>query len=436
MEIRRGGDPVKLDEDGFFGTLLAIEGISDTRAVMNGPTGCRGNPAYFSDRHFPRDNSLNRRSFEELFFFGQSRIPCTYLDSDDYIHGSTEKLREILPIIAEKGDSFMAIVNSPGASLIGDDLNRFLKEAGLEDICMAFEDAAYSKPLPEGFDEAMLAILKWLRLNRLPKSKKRVNLLGFSIYQKYWKGNIAELTRLCGLMGLSVVSTPGAGSDTAMLRESSTASFNIIIYPEYARRTAAWYESELGIPPVYSPEGAPVGFDATETWIREVAGATGCDPAPALEEIRRKRTVAYHQISRFFNEAGYPKGTSFGVRADSSFAFPLVKWLYEYLGMLPVSVDLMPGEDRGTTEKMTGFLKSKDLNGAFGADPVNAIPDFYFSDGLSGNHLLHLGKCRHSVELFNRMSGETEFIQKAFLGGEGALYILEIIFNKLREYSQ
>ena len=426
---------MKFEEDAFFGTLLAIEGITDARAVMNGPNGCRGNPAYFSDRHFPRDNSLNRRSFEELFYFGQSRIPCTYLDSDDYIHGSTEKLREILPLIAEKGDSFMAVVNSPGASLIGDDLNRFLKEAGLEDKCMAFEDAGYSGPLPAGFDKTIVAVLKWLRLNRLPKSKDRVNLLGFSIYQKYWKGNIAELTRLCELMGLSVVSAPGAGSDTATIRESATASYNIVIYPEYAGQTAEWYESELGIPAVRPSAGAPVGFDATESWIREVAGATGRDPTPALEDIRRKRTDAYHQISRYFNESGYPKGATFGIKADSSFAFPLVKWLYEYLGMLPVSVELMAGEDTETVRKLTEFLESAGLTETLSADPGTVMQDFCFSDGISGEHLVLTGRCRCPVEIFNRISGEIEFTQKAFLGGEGALYILERIFNALRKFS-
>lgn len=426
---------MKLDADGFIGMLLAIEGISDARAVMNGPTGCRGNPAYFSDRHFPRDNSLNRRSFEELFFFGQSRIPCTYLDSDDYIHGSTQKLQDILPLIAAKGDSFMAIVNSPGASLIGDDLNRFLVDAGLEDVCMAFEEAAYSRPLPQGFDEAIATILKWLRLNRLPKANNRVNLLGLSIFQKHWKGNITELTRLCELMGLSVVSVPGAGSSTAMLRESATASYNLVVFPEYAKETAAWYEAELDIPAVSSPGGAPVGFDATEAWIREIARATGRNPTPALEEIRRKRTYAYHQISRFHNEAGYPKGASFAVRADSSFALPLVRWLYDYLGMLPVSIELMPGEDCEAKRNLIEFLESVHLREALAADPETKMPDIYFSDGISGKHLVSSGKCRRAVEIYNRTTSDIEFIEKALLGGEGAFYILEQVFTTLKEFS-
>jgi Nitrogenase molybdenum-iron protein, alpha and beta chains len=425
---------VILDPDGFIGTLLAIEGITDARAVLNGPTGCRGYPAYFSDRHYPREDFLNRGTLKELFFFGQPRIPYTYLDSEDYILGSTQKLQEILPLIAEKGATFLAIVNSPGASLIGDDLKRFLAEAHLDDICMAFEVAAYSRPFPEGFDMAITAVLKWLRLNHLPHIKKRVNLLGFSMFQKYWQGNIAEIMYLCELMGLSVVSVPGAGSSVSEIRESTTASFNIVIFPEYCRKTAEFYESEFGISSVYSPGGAPVGFDATEKWIKTIATATGCDPTPALEEIRKRRRYAYHQIARYNHEAGYPEGTTFAIRGDSSFVLPVTSWLYEYLGMVPVSVELMAGEDADTVDSLKEYLAANNFSEILGTRPALVKPDFYFGDGLSGKDLELSGRCRKSVEIFNRETGDVQFIQKAFLGGEGALWILEQIFTAVENF--
>lgn len=421
------------DPDGFIGVLLAIEGIADARAVMNGPNGCRGNPAYFSDRHFPRENSLKRGSFEEPFFFGQSRIPCTYLDGEDYVLGSTEKLREILPLIAAKGDAFLAVVNSPGASLIGDDLNRFLSEAHLDHICMAFEGAAYSRPLAEGFDGAIAAILRWLRLNRLPGAKNRVNLLGFSMVQKFWQGNIAELRHLCDLMGLSVVSVPGAGSSVAELRESTTATRNIVVFPEYCRKTADFYESAFGIPAIRSPGGAPVGFDATETWIRTVAQATGCDPGPALDELRGRRTHAYHQISRFHHEAGWPRGATFAVRGDSSFVFPLTTWLYEYLGMVPVSVNLTAGEDPQTAGRLARYLAAAGLDRSLGASPAETGPEIYFGDSLSGRDLELSGRCRRSVEIFNRTTGDVTFTEQAFLGGAGGLWILDQVFSTVKD---
>jgi len=416
------------DPDGFIGTLLAIEGIADARAVLNGPTGCRGYPAYFSDRHYPRENSLDRRTFLELFYFGQPRIPCTYLDSDDYVLGSTEKLREILPLVAVKGDAFLAVVNSPGASLIGDDLVRFLTEANLDHVCMAIESAAYSRPFPSGFDEAIAAVLRWLKLNRLPRMKNRVNLLGFSIYQKHWQGNIREISHLLGLMGLSVVAAPGAGTGVAGLRESVTASFNIVIFPEYAQKTAEFYETEFGIPSIISPDGAPIGFAATESWILAIAKATGRDPAPAFAEIRNQRTHACHQIARFHHEAGYPKGATFAIRGDSSVVLSLTMWLSGYLGMIPVSVVCMAGEDTEMTARIGEFLEANHYTDALGADPGGATPDFFFGDDLTGIDLVLSGRCREPVGLFNRVTGDTEFVQKAFLGGTGALWILERIF--------
>ena len=423
-----------LDPDGFIGTLLAIEGIKDARAVLNGPTGCRGYPAYFSDRHYPRDDFLNRGSFEELCFFGQPRIPCTYLDSEDYILGSTQKLQEILPLIAEKGATFLAVVNSPGASLIGDDLKRIIAEAQLDDICMAFEGAAYSRPLSEGFDEAITAVLRWLRLNHLPRMNNRVNLLGFSMFQKHWQGNIAEIRHLCELMGLTVVSVPGAGSCVSEIRESTTASFNIVIFPEYCRKTLEFYESEFGISSVYSPGGAPVGFDATETWIQTIATATGCDPAPALAEIRKCRKYAYQQIARYYHEAGYPKGATFAIRGDSSFVLPVTSWLYEYLGMVPVSVEFMEGEDVYSVACLKEYLAANDIPGIIGTSPALVKPDFYFSDDLSGKDLELSGRCRKSIEIFNRETGDIQFIQKSFLGGKGALWLLEQIITSVESF--
>jgi len=420
------------DPDGFIGTLLAIEGIADARAVLNGPNGCRGYPAWFSDRHYPRDDSLDRRTFTELFYFGQPRIPCTYLDSDDYILGATDKLREILPLVAARGDAFLAVVNSPGASLIGDDLDRFLAEAQLDHCCMAFPSAAYSRPLPEGFDEAIAAVLRWLRLNRLPHLKNRVNLLGFSMVQKHWQGNIRELTHLLSLMGLSVTAVPGAGSGVAALRESATASHNIVVFPEYAKKTGAFYEKELGIPSIVSPDGAPIGFAATESWIRTIAEATGRDPAPALAEIKQQRTHACHRIARHYHEGGYPKGAAFAVRADSSLALPLATWLHDYLGMIPVSVSCMDGADDAMAGRLNEFLSAQGCAAAYGADPLRTGADVFFGDDLTGMDLFFSGSCRETIGLYNRTIGETEFVEKAFLGGTGALWILERVFGAVR----
>lgn len=415
--------------DGFYGTLFAIEGIADARAVLNGPTGCRCQPAYLSDMNYPRENPLSRQNYEEFFFFGQTRIPCTYLDSDDYIAGSTEKLRMILPAIAKKGDTFLAIVNSPGASLIGDDPGRFLSEAGLDDKCMAFESSSYSETVGFGFDTAMVSVLQWMKLNHLPKIKKRVNLLGLSIYHKHWEGTKTELIKICSLMGLDVISVPGAGSYVSELRESVSAAYNVVVFPEYAENTAEWYEKEFGIPYIRSPHGAPVGFSATEEWIRMIADATCADPEPALDYIKEMRHTAFHKLSRFYNERGFPKCLTFSVEADGSFAFPLVKWLYEYLNMLPVSVSVNPGSDTESVDNLNEFLSSCSLDETLSTRPEDIFSDIYIGEGLKGEMHSCNGVSGKYIDIANRSGSYIDVIPKTHLGGLGALYLLEQILN-------
>lgn len=415
------------EHDAFLGTLLAIEGISDARAIINGPNGCRGYPAYLSDNLFCRDNSLSERNYEERFFFGQSRIPCTFLDSDDYIYGSGIKLREILPLVAKKGDALLAVINSPGASLIGDDLTGCIEEAHLGDTCMGIGQAFYSRPFNQGFDETIRSVLEWLHLNHLPKNKAGVNLLGLSIMHKYWEGSLDELTRLCELMGLSVISAPGAGSSVAMLRESVTASYNISIFPEYSQETAEFYRDQFGIETIQSPSGAPVGFDATEEWIKTIARVTGNDPKRALEEIALKRKRAYQKISRSYLEIAALKGCSFSVKADASFALPLSRWLYEYLGMLPVSIRI---PDESIIEKyFPVFFREQHLEEILKTNPEELDHDICFSDRIFGRHLVLSGRCKASIEISERISSDTEFIRKTYLGGEGSLHLLERIFS-------
>ena len=73
---------------------------------------------------------------------------------------------------------------------------------------------------------------------------------------------------------------------------------------------------------------------------------------------------------------------------------------------------------------MAEIMKSK-------VDPGK--PDFYFAEGITGTHTQCSGGCKKSFEITNRVTGDTEFIHKTFLGGEGALYILELLFSALKE---
>ena len=117
--------------DSLTGAILAIEGIRDAAVLLNGPTGCKFYHGSIAEGQLPRESSYDPLRFIEEFYFGQPRVPATYLEGNDYVFGSSGKLERILPVVAAKGHALVAVINSPGAALIGDDLEQFVTSAKL-----------------------------------------------------------------------------------------------------------------------------------------------------------------------------------------------------------------------------------------------------------------------------------------------------------------
>lgn len=421
-----------LEADAFTGALLAVEGISDARVVLNGPTGCKFYHSHLSDCQYPRASSFDPLRFREEFFFGQPRVPCTYLEEEDYVAGSTEKLEKILPAIASRGDRLLVVVNSPGASLIGDDLGRFLQDAGLQERCLAIESTGYSVPLPAGFEHTVLEVLKWLGPEKAEPVAGRVNLLGLSLYHSNWDSSVEELRSLLSLLDIETGAVVCAGSSVEDLRASPAAALNVVVCPEYGLKTAKWYERNFGIPYICSPDGAPVGHTATLAWIEAVAEALGKAPSPATDFIRAGMAKARHRISRFHSLTGLPKGATFSVRADSSVVLPLTKWLYYYLGMAPMGVATLSGGDSDTEKRIRDFLQETGFGDAWDRQPGDEVVDVVLADGHTARSMLAGKMCRAAVEITLPSSGYLNFRPRTYMGLNGTLFLLEEILNGLR----
>jgi nitrogenase molybdenum-iron protein alpha/beta subunit len=420
--------------DAFTGSILAIEGIRDAAVVLNGPIGCKLYHSFLSDRQFPRESTHNPLAFRDEFYFGQPRVPCTCLDGEDCIHGSLEKFESAFAAIAVKEKGLLVVINSPGASLIGDDLGGVIKKVEMEDRCFTIESTGFSLPAAIGFENTALALLEHLdiRSSHRHASLKKVNLLGISLLHKHWEGSVAEMKRLLALMGLEVGAVFLAGTSLDEIRESGDAACNIVLFPEYGGKIAEWYRERFGTPAVFSPFGAPLGFDAIESVMREVASATNIDPAPALAEVRKARHDSYRQISRFHSVSGLPKGASFSIQAESSLAFSLTYWLYSYLGMAPLAVKLLPGIDPETERSLRSFLMEKGFCEAWDRDISLESVDIAFADSRTVQLLKANGSCKVGIEISLPDRGYIDFTPKTYLGVSGALSLLEEIINGLR----
>jgi nitrogenase molybdenum-iron protein alpha/beta subunit len=386
-----------------------------------------------SEHAFPRDVTHERLNYAERFYFGQPRIPSTYLDGDDYIFGAKEKLDQAIQTVLAKNPGLLAIVNSPSAALIGEDLHQRLADAATSIPGVTIEMPALSQPMADGYQQAILTVLETLDLSRSPVCPKAVSLIGISIAHHHWAGSLQELRHLLALCGIEVLCAPGAGSATAEWYSIPRAACHVVVHAEYADRIAAWLTKRFEAPVVFPESGAPVGFEATEQWVIEVTRAVGADPSAALADIRdRRRQVSCH-MSRISGIGGALKGMACSIQAEPSIALPLARFLYDYLGMLPVSVATPNYVHTHLAEQLKDFLSRVDCLDAWQVPWQTVEADFLFSDGHQVNQRQAFGCPEWGIELLLPLGGEVDFIRKPFLGAEGAAYLVERIVNAVSD---
>ena len=421
--------------DGFTGAIMAIEGIKDAAVLLNGPTGCKFYHGAVADNQFLRVDSLDPLYYSEEFYFGQPRVPATYLDDHDYVFGATSKLERILPVVAQKGHSLIAVVNSPGAALIGDDLERFIVQARLPVPCIAIESAGFSDSFTTGFQRTVIQTLNLLNpqhvsINQKNVNPKSVNLVGLSIFHQHWQGNIDELCYLLKLCKIKVITALCAGTSVEKLQNLGLAKYNLVVHDEYADQITPFLKKHFGQNSIIPENGAPLGFDATEAWIKKVCLAVDTDPSPALKVLTTARKQSCEILSRFNSLTGLPKGATFAVNTHPSIALPLTKWLYLWLGMVPVSVST--GDDNNDyTDSLQNFLFDIDCMEAWNTDAVKAAPDIAFGSELFISRLRLYRLPVIGINISLPGNGYIDFIQKSLLGVRGSLYILEKIINGL-----
>lgn len=417
--------------DGFFGSILAVEGITDACTILNGPLGCKMHIGELSKDQFRRELGQSDLRWAEEFFFGQDRLPCTYLDDYDYVFGPAEKLEYVFGRVAEKGYSYIAVLNSPGASLIGDDLQRYIEWAKLDVPTRVLDKPFFTAPFEEGWAEAARATIDTLGPRDLPAEPKTVNLVGLSIWQRHWKGSRAELERLLALCGVRVHAFLLADCTVEQIRTLRRAACNVVVHDELGGPLAEHLAQRYGMPFVRSEAGAPLGLDATEAWIKAACAAVGADPAPAVAEIDATRKRIAEKMYRFTQKTGRPRGVGFGVELDASLAWPLTRWLSDYFAMTPQAVQV-PNERHPLAQRLKAYLESIGVGSAWNAPlAAETPPDVVFSNDAVCLRLISQTRRTVGIDLAMPAKNNMHFFPRSVLGVKGALWMLEDLCNGL-----
>ena len=406
-----------ISPDGITGAVFALEGIRNSLTLLNGPMGCKFYHSTTSQFLMPRpalrlpvvEGETPREVSENYlndWFFRQSRVPCTYLDSHDYVYGTADKVREARCYVRDHiGCDFVSVVNSPGASLIGDDPRELCAAVFPDTPTAVIESPGFSTDFWDGTDEAVLALLKqagpklWGDGSKHTHTRPIVNIVGLSVWQKYAEGDRNEIVRLLKLCGIDVGCVLCAGCTAEELRKLPEADLNVVLYPELGRQSALWLREALNMP-AYICTAPPIGFDATEALLRELCGILGTDVSPLIPELERGRALCWFKINGVYNMSGRPNGTLFAVKSLPSEENALSAFLTDYLGMIR-----NPGDISET--------KAEEV----------------FADANTIGELMLKNREFCGIEIANPTMGYVDVVEKCTLGIRGALFLTEQVLN-------
>ena len=426
--------------DSISGVLLALEGVGGCVTLLNGPSGCKFYHSSVSDNQMIRQLEFDPLNFPVKWYFGQPRVPCTYLDNGDYVYGSEEKIREAMEFFRDALPfSWLFVINSPGAALIGDDLAGLAGEILPDRKVMVLETPGFSETVTKGYERAGFALLDALaargclgeKTSRPAGSVPRVNLIGHCLFQRNLTGDVEEMKRLFALMGVEVNCVFLGGGRAEETERLADADLNVVIWPEYGEGIAKRLQ-ELTEVPYYVCTPPPVGFISTEKMLKETAELLGADPSGALDESGRARARCYAMISRMNSLTGMPDGVPYAAEGRASELLAYVEFLTGYLGMVPDALSLLDPEEGPMLNALRSRLAGLRRGDALKRAPEDSRAQLVFASANTLARMKFMGKDFSGIETGLPTFGYYDVIPKTHLGIRGGLLLTEMVLNGLR----
>ncbi|MDO5713869.1 MAG: nitrogenase component 1 [Tissierellia bacterium] len=412
--------------DSFSGMIFGLEGLRGGSVLLNGPTGCKFYHSATVDGNTLRALSFDPLAYPEDFYFGQGAVPCTFLDSHDYVYGAKDKLIQLLTEVKSRNHDFVVVINSPGAALIGDDLKGILDSHKPSKIAFAIDSPGFSEDYGKGLQRGLIHLLEELEIPTGRQKTDQVNLLGFHLFQKHSRGNLRELTRLLELGGVKV-GTAFYECDIEGLKHCGESKLNIVLCPETGLELAKYCKKRFGTEYMVPKTGQPLGFEG-EDFFRELSEWIPLDLSPILEEFHYGRGRAYIFLSRYSSILGKPKGGTYRIVGAPSFVYPALKFFTNYLGMIPLEV-ILEGEGSYFVKEIKDFLEPFE---AYGPQKDGYLAQMVLGDGNEIASSVQYEEYLFGIEIAEPSMGYLDVMEKTFYGPKGALYLLEQVLNGLK----
>lgn len=408
------------EPDGFLGAVVASESLGMTDTMIDGAGGCRSRSQIMLHEliqdYSPEDPGCCRSKF----FSRQSRLPCTYLNGDDFIFGTRPKVSAGVESVSGVTGRRVTLVDTLGASLLCTDYSGLTQGDVPEPVILDGDLSGMS--FYEGYDLAMRSVLSTMDLGSGDDGS--VNLLGYSIADPGWEAGAEELRILLGLMGVRVNALPGCLPTAEEVSAMGRASLNVMVRPEMCSGTAEMLRASTGTPFLRPSEGAPIGYAATASFVREVADTLGVDPGPAMDYIRREERRVHSVLMNFDRGPIGLHAKGLAIDAESSTVLPLLKWMVGTFAMAPRRI---APRDGAYWEEIRSYLGSMGFEDAL--EGTDGDVEVTFCDGMTALEKRLENVPESFVEVRMPRGRYMDLMGRCVVGTRGCRYILDELFN-------
>lgn len=308
------------------GALTTIAGINRVIPIVHAAGGCAA----------ALSGTYNLAAgYRGTGYCGGTMIPTTNISENNIVFGGEERLEEQIENSLEILDADLYIViTGCQVEIIGDDAVGVARRFKDRNVIGASTPGFLGNTF-KGYDAVLKAIIKEVIKPAENKSSNTVNILGVVPgHDVFYRGNLDEIKRLLGLLGIRANTFFGTGESVADIRRYGEAALTIVFSNQAGAEPADLLTELHDIPSIRAD--LPIGPEATESFLYQIGEELGIEKEyiEAVAEKEKRNYYSYlERIVDIYSDIDFQRYTV--VAADSYYAYPLTRFLANDLGWIP-----------------------------------------------------------------------------------------------------
>lgn len=322
------------------GALAVIGNLPEVIPVVHTSLGCGG-------------NLHNALAFGSGYLGGGycngAQTPASGVTETEIVFGGVERLREQIKSTLELMDGRLYVVcTGCMTEMIGDDTEGVVSDFQEEGYpVIAISTPSFKGDSYYGYEIALDGIFNRYLPQAAAKNPKLVNLFGLVPgYDPFFRGDLEEIARLLTELGLEVNTFFTPDQTFANVLSAPQAALNIVLSRVRGVDFAKRFEARHGTP--YLVTDLPIGPEATDRFLTEVAERFGLDPTPVIEKGNREFYGYFARAADAFCDQDLK--FYFITVTNATYALPLAHYLQTELGWVPADcfvTDSLAEEEKG-----------------------------------------------------------------------------------------